>query len=146
MALASGRDKGWVSGAVLAGLTLGIFYVLQDYGPESAIRRFHRAISSQPVNVQELAQVTQQEVGQGVVSQLVQTVLAIDPTAQRYQLRRMDRSPRQVRAEVAYLTPPGYVVVLPWVVRKTPGSESWRVDAVETLGWMQSYLTQGVRW
>ena len=128
--------------AALGALTLSTFFVLQDYGPESAIRRFHQAIAER--DLQELAKVTEQEINTNAVAQLVWRVRSIDPTAQNYRLLRTDRSSREVRVEVGYRTPPGYVVVLPWIVQKT--GSAWRVDAIETLGWMQRYLFPGARW
>src|SRR5687767_10393182 len=38
------RNHGWTASALLAVLTIAVFFVLQNYGPESAVRRFHDAL------------------------------------------------------------------------------------------------------
>ena len=46
-----------VAAATLSVLTLGVFFTLRNYGPQSAVRRFHQAVSSQnPVEMSRYAE------------------------------------------------------------------------------------------
>lgn len=115
--------------AVLALITLGVFSVLQDYGPESAIRRFHAAVMQE--DAIELQTVTEQNVRTPAVRELAGQVHSF-LTQGNYQLLRMERSPLQVRAAVVYtsrLTHEQFPMI--WVVEQR--NHVWRVDANKTL-------------
>lgn len=127
----SGGVRGWgyAAAATLSLLTLGVFYVLQDYGPESAIRRFHDAVLKRdPV---ELQRVTDEDVRSQSVQQLITQVGAFMRSGS-YQLLRMERSATQVQAAVVYRAR-GSRDVFPmiWVVEKRGGL--WKVNADKTM-------------
>lgn len=111
----------------MALITLAVFSTLQDYGPESAIRRFHAAIASD--DGPELQQVTEQSIQAPQVRYLATWVRLLQQQGYRYQLMRMDRSPTQVRAAVVY-TAGNIVRPMIWVVEKK--GHTWKVDAVKT--------------
>jgi hypothetical protein len=129
----SGRKRLWtyLSAGVLVFLTLYVFYRLQDYGPESAIRRFHAAIKNRdPVDLQR---VTKQPIDSSNTIKLIGMVQPWLAEGWSYKLLRMDRSPFQVRAAVVY-TPPkeeGYERPLIWVVEKS--GRAWMVDVDKTV-------------
>ena len=128
------RLLGVLSACILACLTLGVFYKLQDYGPESAIRRFNEASirndddgiraviadNSQATNVVILKQKLKEWYENGAVMQLAQ----------------MERSDNEVRAAVLFTLPPGseYSLGTQWamiwvVVRR---GRTWLVDVNKT--------------
>ena len=119
----------YLSAGILALLTLGVFYVLQDYGPESAIRKFHVAAAAGDAGA--LQSVTQQPVRTQEVQILAAKVRRLLGEGYRYQVLRMDRSPTQVRAAVVYTVGN---IELPeiWVVEKD--GRSWKIDAFTTEG------------
>lgn len=113
---------------VLSLVTLSVFYVLRDYGPESAIRRFHRAVRIGDPN--ELARVTEQPIGSPPVQELVGWVNQMNLIGGRYQLLRVERQPREVYAALAYQGPNGESYATVWVVEKR--GTSWKIDAART--------------
>lgn len=111
-------------------LTFGVFFVLQDYGPESALRKFHRAAVNG--NLAEVMDVVAQDAARENVEGLAAMVYNYARAGARYQLLHVKRENKRVVAEVAYVLPnrPIAYPVL-WVVEKKPGG--WRVDVDETV-------------
>jgi len=124
-----GRLWRYVAVAVLSLLTLGVFYVLQDYGPESAIRRFHDAIVRG--DGVELQRVTMEDIRSPNVRLLARDVNNFLRNG-AYQLVRMERSQTQVKAAVVYRAK-GSSELFPmiWVVEKQ--GSIWKVNADKTL-------------
>jgi hypothetical protein len=129
----------YLAAGVLALLTIAVFYSLQDYGPESAIRRFHAAIVRG--DREELQRVTEQKLDSQNVARLAVQVQAFMQEGFRYQLLRMQRSPSQVRAAVVYTAPDHQVFPMIWVVEKT--GRVWKVDADKTATIMRDSLGIG---
>lgn len=128
MSRASQTTSSYLAAIVLAAVTLGVFFALRYYGPESAVRRFHRA--SLLDDRAELQRVTRQPID----SQNVQILRAQVREAARMrayiQMRSVDRQPSRVVVEAVYLVPRGGNTIF-WVVRKRDGL--WQVDAIDTL-------------
>ena len=122
------RTSSAVTAAALMLLTLAVFSVLQDYGPESAIRRFRDAVRR--MDGRALAAVTEEPLDDPRVTHLVQAVKALDESGASYQILRMDREPRRVAAEVLYTLPDGRQGQTWWIVVKS--RRAWRVEARET--------------
>ncbi|MGV3614879.1 MAG: hypothetical protein ACO1SV_06050 [Fimbriimonas sp.] len=127
--------------ALLATVTLGVFYVLQDYGPESAIRRFHRAVQARDSG--ELARVTEQPIDSPEVQELIRWVDQTSRFGARYQLLRVERQRREVYAALDYTAPNGENYATVWVVEKK--GETWKVDAVRTVTILRDGFLGGVR-
>ncbi|HRK20521.1 MAG TPA: hypothetical protein PLX06_01850 [Fimbriimonadaceae bacterium] len=111
-------------------LTFGVFFVLQDYGPESALRKFHRAAVNG--NLREVSEVVAQDSNREFVEGLAGMVFRYARAGARYQLLHVKRENKRVVAEVAYVLP-GRPVAYPvlWVVEKERGG--WKVDVNETV-------------
>ncbi|RYG25512.1 hypothetical protein EON82_06870 [bacterium] len=120
------RDPGLVAAAVLAVVTLTVFGVFQNYGPESAVRRFHHAVAHNDLG--EMAQVVTQGVDSTAVTQLVSIVKsALAKGSGYYRILTSDRSERQVVMLARYEGARPIV----WVVVKA--RDRWRVDPYLTL-------------
>jgi hypothetical protein len=120
------RDPGFAAAAVLATVTLCVFGVLQNYGPESAVRRFHHAVAHNDLN--EMSQVVTQGVDSSAVTQLVAIVhRALTTGSGYYRIITSDRSERQVVMLARYESTPPIV----WVVVKA--RDGWRIDPYLTL-------------
>ncbi len=117
-----------IAAVVLALGTVTVFWVLQDYGPQSAIRRFHLAVAEN--NSVDMQQVVAQPVTSSDVQELIRGVVFLTSNGP-YQIARMDRQPREVAAAAVYSLPGGQRQVLIWVVVKD--HRLWRVDATRTL-------------
>lgn len=117
--------------AILLSLgVLSLFVRLQEYGPESAIRRFHQAVALGPKGDAQLQRVTVQKVESDDVRYLENAV--VEATAggrNRFRILRTDRTPTQVRAVVAYTRPVGPLYLV-WVVDRV--GRNWRVNATQT--------------
>jgi hypothetical protein len=117
-----------VPAILLAAITLAVFWILQDYGPESAIRRFHQAAITGDRDT--LQGVSLHRIESPAVQELENDVRTLLRGGGAYRILRMDRGPRRVSAEVVYGRP-GSPVVIPmiWFVDKPEGHRSWRVNA-----------------
>jgi hypothetical protein len=118
-------DPGFAAAAVLATVTLCVFGVFQNYGPESAVRRFHHAAAHDDLG--EMAQLVTQDVHSSAVTQLVGIVKRALTGGTGYRILTSDRSDKQVVMLAKYESTPPIV----WVVVKESGS--WRIDPYLTL-------------
>ena len=121
---------------LLAGLTAGVFWVLQDYGPESALRKFHRAAVNR--NYRELTQLVAPNSYEDSLNRLYYMVDTFARSGAQYQLLYVKRENKRVVAEVAYAWPNRKLVVpVFWVVEKFPGG--WKVNVNQTEAIRQRY-------
>ena len=129
MAEGSSKLALYATAAVLSLITLTVFFVLQDYGPESTVRRFHQATVSRDDT--ELRRVTAQDLDYPSVSYLRQSVYnAVVRNRASVRLGNVAREPGRAVAEVDYLSPFGSATIL-WVVVETKAG--WKIDADQTL-------------
>ena len=120
----------WISAAGLAAVTVLVFYTLRDYGPESAIRRFHTAAAAS--NSEGIDQVAVQDLRSDFTRALATKVYQlIAYSGAHYRIVGMDRQPNQVDAVVAYTVPDRKPLLLPWVIEQR--DRVWRVNAERTL-------------
>ena len=129
------NPTGLVAALLLALLTVAVFWVLQDYGPESALRKFHRAAVNH--NRRELLETVAPNSYRQNVEALAYTVDSYARSGARYQLKNVERENKRVWAEVAYLFPNRPIEFhIFWEVEKVPGG--WKVNVNDT---MQRILT-----
>lgn len=122
------QARSLVPAIVLAALVLAVFSQLQNYGPQSAVRRFHEALLTN--NDKELEEVLYQPTDPLAVARIVSRFYPlIHEEGAHIRLRDVQRSPSVVYVSVSYHTPnhAGYAV---WVTTKTPSG--WKVDAAGT--------------
>lgn len=108
----------------------GLFLRLQEYGPESALRKFHQAI--QRGSWSDLQRVTVEDVRSGLVRRAVQRAGALMAIGGNRSPRilRTDRLPNQVRLVVAYASPGRQPTYLVWVVDRK--GQTWKVNTEAT--------------
>lgn len=128
------RNKAIGASLILTVLTLTVFFILQDYGPESVIRRFHQAALED-----DRAAISQTVMGGPDTPwaiKLQQSVRQLAREGYRYEFSRVIRLPRQVYVNVVYY-PPGFPavnapgVVFGWVVQKP--QRRWEINPRLTL-------------
>lgn len=118
---------------LLAAVTLIVFFVLQNSGPESAVRQFHEAaINNSP---RELQQVTLQSVNENSDAYMMASIVQHDFMAgARVRIvgtrKTMDGSPNRRIVDVVYLFNNRVVRAVPWVVVRE--RHLWKVDVVAT--------------
>jgi hypothetical protein len=132
----------WVASSVLAALTLFVFGVLQDYGPEATLRRFHQAaVRAVATNDwREIAYLSYQpDSKQGTPTDSTRIVArgaaALVNTSQgKFQLYAMSRRQDRAAAVVTYRVPANpYAynpVPFPWILRRS--ERVWKVDTAAT--------------
>ena len=117
-----------IPAAVLAVVVLSVFSKLQNYGPESAVRRFHEALLNR--NEAEIEEVLYQPWSRADVDLIVSTIYPLLADGARIRLRDVERTPTAVRVTVYYY-PPGHMAgSYDWIAEKTP--TGWKVDADST--------------
>lgn len=117
-----------LSAVVLALITLTTFYVFQDYGPQSAIRRFHQDVATG--NLADLDQVTlnPRSPAAGAMASFVYSIFRGGST---YEIVAVKRSAQNsVQVVVQYVDPRGFGRVRTWIVRQQEGQ--WKVDCWAT--------------
>lgn len=122
------RVSSSLAALVVAAITLVVFFVLRDYGPESAIRRFHEAAVSQ--DWPTLQQVTVEPIDDVGVKRLAFGVIELERNGANYIISHMEREPNRVVADVHYTLSDGEQGTTVWVVVKT--HRIWKVSSNET--------------
>jgi hypothetical protein len=119
----------FLAAGALALVTLLVFFILQDYGPESSLRKFHEAIVQQ--DAKELGEVTTTNLADADTKLAVNVVSTILVSGNaRYRLLMTDHQKGWIGAEVQYVYPNGQTRTIYWVVRKV--GRDWKVDPTAT--------------
>ena len=123
---ANGKWSSVLAAFLLSAITLGTFFVLRSYGPESAIQRFHS--SALAMDQRDLSRVTDRN-----VLALVSYVRAAAEKGAHPVVKNVDRKPGEVTIWISYTLPSGEELQpIGWVAQR--GLDSvWRVNAALTL-------------
>jgi hypothetical protein len=113
---------------ILSAICLVTFAALRDYGPESALRRFHEAVRDGDDAAITLA--VGLDVSQAKLEFARAQVWNLIQQGARYRILKMDRTPTRVGAEVVYTLPNGYSINFYWIMKKE--RRVWRVDLNES--------------
>jgi hypothetical protein len=123
------KPRSLVSAGVLACLTILVFSVLHDYGPASAIRKFHAAIAANDLS--DLQQVIDVPVTDDSVSYLANKwIRPLMARGIQPQVARQDRQQNAVRVAVVYKLPDGDQLAIIWIVDRD--KRLWRINTRET--------------
>lgn len=136
MARRIGAESGLAAAAILAALTIAVFFALQNYGPESAVRRLHEAFLRK--DRAAFAQLLDEPLDDPSVSGVILTLERIAPYADSYRLESMERKVNAARLGVVYLRRSRIIAAAPWWVDRV-GSRVWRINATKTVKWMRDY-------
>ncbi len=138
----TGLAAGILASVLLSFLTLSVFYVLQDFGPESAIRKYNQAILDGDYAME--ARVSSQPIDSADGLRLHAFVLGLLRDGGRLRLwqldRHVDQPPSYVVAYVDYVTPTGSVG-FPIIV--TYENHAWKVNESATVAAIQEREMQG---
>lgn len=114
--------------AVLAIVVLTVFDKLQNYGPESAVRRFHEALITR--NEPELEDVLYDPGSTDALNDIIARIYPLLADGAPIHLSDIDRKPSTVLVLVAYYPPDAQAASYDWVATKTPSG--WKVNAAAT--------------
>lgn len=118
-----------VAAAALAAITLFTFYVFRDFGPQSAIRRFHMAVAK--LDTVEINRLTTEPIAQSPPTQsVVGFVRRLAVSNASFEIVSLKPNHKQVRAGVQYRFPDGSGVGLVWYVRQD--QNEWKIDCRAT--------------
>lgn len=123
------RRESWFAAAILAVGTIAVFDRLHDYGPASAIRRYHNALLEN--NVVELGRVTSEATSDPNSIELATRTIDLLKQSENFEVARMDIGGSRVRAVVLYKI--RNQIVRPDVFVLDREGSSWKVNAKVTL-------------
>lgn len=129
MSRVSGKLGAALSAGLLAIVTLTTFYLVRNYGPESAIQRFHTYALAGDQN--GIAQLIVQPSDNQRLLMLEATVMAMARAGAHPELVSVQRGPREIIAHIAYRgNGPGIDIY--WVVDQTNASR-WLINPDRSL-------------
>lgn len=118
-----------VSALLLSVVTLAVFGLLQDHGPESALRKFHVAAVNR--DQKGLLDVIDVNTDPNFVMQLQQNVYTVARMGGRYEMRQIMRGQGTAIALVIYSIPRrNQEIAQMWALKRERGK--WRIDADAT--------------
>lgn len=139
---------------LLAALVFFTYSTLQNYGPESTLRKFHQALWSinqsqlnnkgiPKADWETLRSSLQEDIGEldgraidpHLTNLITRTMMQFQAGA-TYSLARMDRQPREVRIAVVYTVRKQPPLSMVWVIDKPIGGREWKISARKTLSAM----------
>jgi hypothetical protein len=124
--------QAFIPAVVLTALVLFVFSTLQNYGPESAVRRFHEGILRRDMReINEVTMPANSHQEEGEVNAMARLIYGRLNQSRRIRLQDMQRSPKAIIVTVLYYTPDGAPLGnAPYVAVKT--QLGWRVDVHRT--------------
>jgi hypothetical protein len=137
--------KGILSAGLVAALVLFVFATLQNYGPQSAVRRFHEAVrTGDPVEIEDSIVQPDRPTPQsrGELQRVLVEFFGGMPPGTTFSLRNYETiDPRTVDITAVYQNEHRSISAV-WQVKKTP--EGWKVDIHGTWQtWNQVFRLQG---
>jgi len=135
------RYSSYIAAGVLAVVTLSTFYMLQDYGPASAIRRFHQGVAKEDLSVVQGAIIQPVESPSvGRVVERVQSLIQMESPRVAGTERDLSRrsGPPKVRVVLVYRDIDGSPFPIVWVVEKP--SRVWKINVDKTETIINDYL------
>ncbi len=118
----------YLAAAALALVTIFTFYVFQDFGPQSVIRRFHIDVARQ--DWRDINLVAKDNISSPATQDMIQFVHEMVVNNASYEIVSLKRLHREVLAAVEYRLPNGAGVGVVWHV--VQGQNDWRVDCKAT--------------
>ena len=135
---------------LLGVLVLFTYFTLQNYGPESTLRKFHTAIRNISQSHTEKKGISKADwsdlrstltedlgdlngTGDSDALVAIQRVKDLLQSGYTYSLAKMDRHPREVHIAVVYEKRKLPQITLVWIVDKPFGGREWKISARKTL-------------
>ncbi|MBI1334930.1 MAG: hypothetical protein JST12_05485 [Armatimonadetes bacterium] len=136
--------------AILSLLVVFTYSTLQNYGPESTLRKFHTSLHNISVSQANDKKIpmsdwnlmrttlienigTPESGGDEYAMNLIRRVWLQLRAGATYSLARMERHPNEVRIVVLYTLPKQPPTPMVWVVDKIDGTHEWKISARKTL-------------
>ena len=118
-----------IPAALMAAVVFFVFFTLQNYGPESAVRRFHEGVLDQSyVEIDDVILRPSNPNHVGLLEMYVANHLA---QGAQITLHDVERAPTSVSVSVVYHAPNTLPASVTWATQKT--EDGWKVDVDRTL-------------
>lgn len=105
-------------------MVLAVFWVLRDYGPESAIRKFHQRLLDR--DSAQLQTLLEQPISNPESQIFLADINNLISLQARPQVQGMVRRPRLVVADVLYLLPDGRQAIRKFTVERV--GRTWQIN------------------
>jgi hypothetical protein len=126
MAAKKSAASSYIAAGVLAALTLFVFYTFRDYGPASAVRRFHDDLISHDFN--DLQRVTIGPLESRPVVEMARWLFKIDSSDAHSRIAATQMiHPDEASVITVFQFPDQESKFMVWIVRKEP-NQPWKVD------------------
>ena len=112
---------------LFAAMVLAVFYTLQDFGPESTIRKFHQRLKDSD-RAGILAQIEQGADSVSTIA-MVNDIGRLMSMGANPVVRQMERTPHSVIAQVNYRLPNGAQTTRRIVVEQVPSRAAWLINS-----------------
>ena len=121
---------GWLTAILLSLVTIFVFGSLQNYGPDSTVRKFHQAAAELDRN--GAAALVAPDFDSSATQDLWTSLTSLLANGRtEYQITHYQRKANQAAIVVRYRFPNGEARTLVWVVSRIEGK--WKIDTRETL-------------
>jgi len=125
----------YIAAAIVASLTIRVFYELQDYGPESVIRRFYNAVGNLKTpltdgEINDLQKVTTDRLMGRAQAKMIERLREWDAKGATMEVMKVDSNGTEARAAVVFDFPKGTPMTMVWVVERR--NNVWLVDVNKT--------------
>jgi len=136
MAKAQIRPGSIVAAILLASLTLGVFAVQANSGPENTVRRFHDGVLRN--NPREVAAFLVQPIEDYAPQVLVRRVQSLAQLGASMDVTRIVRQQNRAIVDVRYTLRNRQIITMLWVTQLDHGV--WKVNAADTLAIIEKMM------
>ena len=127
----------WIPAFLLVALTLLVFGTLRDFGPESALRKFHIAAAND--DFRGMAAVSAPNSSGQAIEALRDRIAQFAILGARYEVLHVTRRKEMAVAEVGYVNPrSGAIVSALFVLKRRPFG--WQVDPEASIALMEQAI------
>jgi hypothetical protein len=120
---------GWLTSILLSLVTLFVFFTLQNYGPDSTVRKFH--LAARELDRDEAATLVYPDFDSSSTQELWTLVAGLLANGRTdFEITHFQRKANQAAIVVRYRFPNGEQRTLIWLVNRIEGK--WRIDTRET--------------
>jgi len=136
MSPGANRRPGTWGAVLLTLLTVTVFFLFQNYGPESAVRRFQEAVAAK--DPREVTDICVTGASQPTIARLAGWIEQLQNDGAVTVIRGMDRQPTLVLIQTVSELHDGRGVAITWVVKKQ--TDGWKIDPEGTVNYWRHAL------
>jgi hypothetical protein len=136
MVKAQVRPGSILAAVLLSTLTLGVFAIQANSGPENTVRRFHEGVLRN--NPKEVAAFLVQPIEDYSSQVLVRRLQSLAQLGATMDVTRIVRQQNRAIVDVRYTLQNGQIITMLWVTQLDRGV--WKVNAIDTLAIIEKMM------